>query len=68
MKHSFRLSIYFDFDRFHRFISEDRSVHQKMKTEFMQTANLLTIELQLRVKGPETFIIGQVCSLCRRSG
>ena len=50
MTHSFRLSIYFDFDRCHRFISEDTSVHQKMKTEFMQTANLLTTELQLRVK------------------
>ena len=55
MTHSFRLSIYFDFDRFHRFISEDTSVHQKMKTEFMQTANSLTIELQLRVKGPNIF-------------
>ena len=55
MTHSFRLSIYFDFDRFHRFISEDTSVHQKMKTEFMQTANLLTIELQLRVKGPNIY-------------
>ena len=55
MTHSFRLSIYFDFDRFHLFISEDTSVHQKKKTEFMQTANLLTIELQLRVKGPNIY-------------
>ena len=55
MTRSFRLSIYFDFDRFHRFISEDTSVHQKMKTEFMQTANLLTTELQLRVKGPNIY-------------
>ena len=55
MTHSFRLSIYFDFDRCHRFISEDTSVHQKMKTEFMQTANLLTTELQLRVKGPNIY-------------
>ena len=55
MTHSFRLSIYFDFDRCHRFISEDTSVHKKMKTEFMQTANLLTTELQLRVKGPNIY-------------
>ena len=55
MTHSFRLSIYFDFDRFHRFISEDTSSHQKMKTEIMQTANLLTTELQLRVKGPNIY-------------
>ena len=27
------------------------SVHSKMKTDFMQTVNLLTIELQLRVEG-----------------
>ena len=27
------------------------SIHPKMKTDFMQTVNLLTIELQLRVKG-----------------
>ena len=40
------LSIYLGFYRFHRFISEDISVHQKMKTDFMPTVNLLTIELQ----------------------
>ena len=27
------------------------SLHPKMKTDFMQTVNLLTIELQLRVEG-----------------
>ena len=37
--------------RFLRFISEDISVHPKMKTNFMQTVNLLTTELQLRVEG-----------------
>ena len=35
------------FYRFHRFISEDTyicsSVHPKVKTDFMQTVNLLTI-------------------------
>ena len=54
MTHSFRSSIYLDFYRFHRFISEDTSVYlftQKVKTEFMQTANLLAIELQLTVEG-----------------
>ena len=40
------LSIYLGFYRFHRFISEDISVHPKMKTDFMPTVNLLTIELQ----------------------
>ena len=46
MTHSFRLSIYLDFYRFHRFISEKNicpSVNQKSKTGFMQTVNLLTI-------------------------
>ena len=43
MTHSFRLSVYLDFYRFHRFISEETSVYQKMKTEFMQTVNLLTM-------------------------
>ena len=54
MTHSFRSSIYLDFYRFHRFISEDTSFYlftQKMKTEFMQAVNLLAIELLLRVKG-----------------
>ena len=36
------------FYRFHRFVSEDTSEHlfirTKMKTDFMQTVNLLTIE------------------------
>ena len=43
MTHSFRLSIYLDFYRFHRFILEETSVHQNIKTEFMQTVNLLTM-------------------------
>ena len=51
MTRSFRSSIYLDFYRFHRFIYKDTSVHQKMKTGFMQTVRLLTIELQLRVEG-----------------
>ena len=49
---------FIDLSRFypsHRFISEGisvcSSVHSKMKTDFMQTANLLTIELQFRVEG-----------------
>ena len=41
---------FLEFYRFHRFISEDISVHPKMKTDFMQTVNLSTIELQLRVE------------------
>ena len=47
------------FYRFHRFISEDTSVlsvHPKMKTDFMQTVNLLTIELQLRVEGSNNLL------------
>ena len=47
MTHSFRLSIYLDFYRFHRFISEDTSVPPKTKIDYMQAANLLTTELQL---------------------
>ena len=43
------------FYRFHRFISEGTSfcssVHSKMKTDFMQTVNFFTIELQLSVEG-----------------
>ena len=31
------------------------SVHSKMKTDFMQTVNLLTIELQLRVEGSNNY-------------
>ena len=46
--------------RFHRFLLEDKlfcsSVHPKMKTYFMQTANLLTIELQLRVEGSNNLL------------
>ena len=55
MTHSFRLSIYLDFYRFHRFISEDISVHPKMKTDFMKAVNLLTIELQLIVEGSNNY-------------
>ena len=48
-----------DFYQFHRFISEDNymcsSIHSKMKTDFMQTVNLLTIELQLRVEGSNSY-------------
>ena len=47
------------FYRFHRFVSEDASitsVHPKMKTDFMQTVNLLTIELQLRVEGSNNLL------------
>ena len=40
MTHSFRLSSYLDFYRFHRFISEDSSVYPKMKTDYMQAVNL----------------------------
>ena len=47
------------FYRFHRFVSEDASVtsvHPQMKTDFMQTVNLLTIELQLRVEGSNNLL------------
>ena len=48
--------IYFaSFSRFYRFISEDVYVHPKMKTNFMQTVNLLTTELQLRVEGSNNY-------------
>ena len=33
------------------------SVHPKMKTDFMQTVNLLTIELQLRVEGSNNYLV-----------
>ena len=32
------------------------SVHSKMKTDFMQTVNLLTIELQFRVEGSNSYL------------
>ena len=45
---------------FHRFLSEDTpicsSVHPKLKTDFMQTVNMLTIELQLRVEGSNNLL------------
>ena len=45
------------FYRFHRFISEDTSVHPKMKTDYMQAVSFLTIELQLilRVEGSNNY-------------
>ena len=43
------------FSRFHQFISEDISVHPKMKTNFIQTVNLLTTKLQLRVEGSNNY-------------
>ena len=48
---------FLDFYRFHRFISEDISVHPKMKTDFMQTVNLSAIELQLRVEESNNYIL-----------
>ena len=54
---SFRLSIYLDFYRFidlyRRYIC--LSVYPKMKTDFMQAVNLLTIELQLIVEGSNNY-------------
>ena len=55
MTNSFRSSIYLDFYRFHRYISEHTSLYQELKTEFMQTVNVLTIELQLRVEGSNSY-------------
>ena len=49
----------FEFYRFHRFLLEAdicSSVHPKMKTDFMQTVNLLTIELQVRVEGSNNLL------------
>ena len=58
MTHSFRLSFYLDFtdsiDLNVKIICS--SVYPKMKTAFMQTVNLLTTELQLRVKGSNDII------------
>ena len=55
MTNSFRSSIYLDFYRFHRYISEHTSLHKELKTEFMQTVNFLTTELQLRVEGSNNY-------------
>ena len=49
MTHSFRLSIYLDFIDF-IFCSS------KNDTDFMQTVNFLTIELQLRVEGSNNLL------------
>ena len=37
------------------YIAHCSSFHSKMKTDFMQTVNLLTIELQLRVEGSNSY-------------
>ena len=46
------------------------SVHQKIKTEFIQTVNLLTIEWQLRVEGSNSYhrdyIVYQTVSLIKK--
>ena len=52
MTHSFRLSIYLDFTDSIDFYS----VHPKMKNDFMQTVNLLSIELQLKVEGSNNLL------------
>ena len=47
------------FYRFHRFISEAyicSSVHPTMKTDFIRTVNLLTMELQLRLEGSNNLL------------
>ena len=49
----------FKFYRFHRFLSEAdicSSAHPKMKIDFIQTVNLLTIELQVRVEGSNNLL------------
>ena len=46
MTRSFRLSIYIG-----RYICSSVYEYPKMKTDYMQAVNLLTIELQLRVEG-----------------
>ena len=48
------------FYRFHRFYLKIHlffcSVSSKMKTDFMQTVNLLTMELQLKVEGSDNLL------------
>ena len=45
------------FYRFHRFLYIHPVIfYPKMKTDFMQTVNLLTIELQLRVEGSNNLL------------
>ena len=55
-----RLSIYLDFtdsiDFTWRYICSSVPSHPKMKTDFMQTVNLLTIELQLKVEGSDNLL------------
>ena len=45
------------------------SVHQEIKTEFMQTVNLLTIEWQLRVEESNSYhyIVYQTLSRVKKS-
>ena len=51
MTHSYRLSIYLDFtDSIDFYCKINLTVLPKKKTDFMQTVNLLTIELELGVK------------------
>ena len=60
MTHSLRLSIYLDFTDsidLYRKNYTCSSVHPKMKTAFMQTVNLLTTELQRRVKGSNKLLL-----------
>ena len=58
--HSFRLSIFLDFtdsiDFIWRYICSSVPSHPKMKTDFMQTVNLLTMELQLKVEGSDNLL------------
>ena len=60
MTHSFRLSIYLDFndsiDYIGRYICSSVPSHPKMKTDFMQPVNLLTMELQLKVEGSNNLL------------
>ena len=55
-----RLSIYLDFtdsiDFTWRYICSSVPSHPKMKTDFMQTVNLLTMELQLKVEGSDNLL------------
>ena len=56
MTHSYRLSIYLDFtDSIDFYCKINLTVLPKKKTDFMQTVNLLTIELELRVKESNNF-------------
>ena len=60
MTHSFRLSIYLDFtdsiDFIGRYICSSVPSYPQMKNDFMQTVNLLTIKLQLKVEGSNNLL------------